>query len=76
MVNSNGRYDNEKINILLIVVLILSLFKGVTTYSADSSVKVNIINIGQGDAAYARHYVLSLLIPYNPCDKVLPLYPP
>ena len=40
----------KKLNILLVVVLVLSLFTGLKTTSAASNVKVHFINVGQGDS--------------------------
>lgn len=40
----------KKINILLVFVLITSLFVGVNTSKAASTVKVQFINVGQGDS--------------------------
>lgn len=40
----------KKINILLVFVLITSLFVGVNTSKAASTVKVHFINVGQGDS--------------------------
>ncbi|MFJ8264781.1 ComEC/Rec2 family competence protein [Peribacillus asahii] len=40
----------KKINILVILALIISLFTGVTSSQAASTVKVHFINVGQGDS--------------------------